>query len=121
MLKSTLQHLPRLLMAGSALMFAELCAANTTQVTLLNEPVKVTADFDTAEVGNYVAAQIGVHNGPIAQLVTTNVRGKTASEVERTLKRQVIWHAPYLFVHAFCGGGNAWRCEGEVVFKVTDT
>lgn len=121
MLESTLRQLPRLLIAGSVLMLGELCAASTTQLTLLNEPIKVTGDFDTADIGNYVPVQIGVHNGPIAQLVTTSVIGKTASEVERTLKQQVAWHAPYLFVHASCGGGNAWRCEGEVAFKVTGT
>jgi hypothetical protein len=35
------------------------------------------------------------------------------------LRGTVAWRAPYLFVRSECGGGTAWACNQEIVFKVT--
>lgn len=118
MLKLSILQMRWLLMMCSALLAMELVAAAATQLNLLEEPIKVTASVNAADIGSFVSAQIGVHNGPITQLVSTSVHGKSLVEVEKVLKEQVTWHAPYLLVHSSCGGGNAWRCEGEAVFKV---
>jgi hypothetical protein len=93
-------------------------SAQPAEVTLLDTPVKVTATIQARAEGGY-AAQIGVHNGPIAQLVSTTTRGGTQAAAESALRKQVQWRAPYLFVHSSCDG-NVWRCEGEVVFRVMD-
>jgi hypothetical protein len=88
-------------------------------LTLLESPVRVTANFNALDEGGY-AAQIGVLNGPITQLVHTVVHADAATNVQRVLRKQVQWRAPYLFVHSSCGGGRALRCEGEAVFKVVE-
>ncbi len=38
----------------------------------------------------------------------------------RVLRRTVVWRAPYLFVRSECGGGIAWACSREVIFKITN-
>jgi hypothetical protein len=93
--------------------------AQAEDVTLLTTPAVVAATFNALDEGGY-AAQIGVHNGPITQLVHTIVRADSAANVQRALRKQVQWLAPYLFVHSSCGGGRALRCEGEAVFKVVE-
>ncbi len=94
-------------------------ATQAAEVALLETPVKVTATLNARAEGGF-AAQIGVHNGPIAQLVSTMVLANTQSDAERVLRRQVQWRSPYLFVHSSCGHGRSLRCEGETVFKVID-
>lgn len=34
-------------------------------------------------------------------------------------KRCTEWKEPYLFVYSTCGGGNAWRCDGFQLFKMS--
>jgi len=119
MLKLSLWRTCMFIATYVAVTAVELNAANATSLTLLSDPIEVTADVDTS--GNYASVQISVHNGPITQLVSTNVQGNSLATIERTLKRQVTWHDPYLLVHSSCGSGNAWRCESETVFKKTDS
>ncbi len=94
--------------------------AQAAELVLMDTPVKVTATVKALDEGGY-AAQIGIHNGPIAQLVNTAVRANSQSNAERILRKQVRWQSPYLFVHSSCGGGRNLRCEGETVFKVVET
>jgi len=98
---------------------AALVTAQAADITLLSSPVEVTATIQ-AEGNDVFAAQIGVHNGPIAQLVGTVVRGNNAAALENALRKQLQWRSPYLFVHSSCDGGNAWNCDGEVVFKIAN-
>jgi hypothetical protein len=95
-------------------------ATQATEIALLETPVKVTATLNVRDEGGY-AAQIGVHTGPIAQLVSTTVIAGTQTEAERVLRKQVQWQAPYLFVHSSCGAGRNLRCEGETVFKIVES
>jgi hypothetical protein len=99
--------------------YVALVAAQAADITLLSSPVEVTATIK-AEGDDIYAAQIGVHNGPIAQLVGTVVRGNNAAAVQNSLAKQVQWRSPYLLVHSSCGGGSAWNCDGEVVFKIAN-
>jgi len=117
MLKLSSSRICILIAACVALMGIEL-TANAESLTLLSDPIKVTAEVDTS--GSYASAQIGIHNGPITQLVNTNVQANSLAAIERTLKRQITWRDPYLLVHSSCGSGNALRCESETVFKKTD-
>lgn len=94
-------------------------AAQAAEIALLETPVKVTATLNARAQGGF-GAQVGVHNGPIAQLVSTTLSVPTQQDAERSLRQQVRWRAPYLFVHSSCGGGRSMRCEGETVFKVID-
>jgi hypothetical protein len=94
-------------------------AANRTPIVLLNTPVEVTGTYGDNDVGVYFA-QIGVHNGPIAQLVDTTVHANSADAAAATLRQAVSYRAPYLLVHSSCGGGTSWSCEQEVVFKIAD-
>lgn len=94
-------------------------AAQAAEITLLETPVKVTATVNARAEGGF-GAQLGVHNGPIAQLVSTVLNVPTQQDAERVLRQQVLWRAPYLFVHSSCGGGRTLRCEGETVFKVNE-
>jgi hypothetical protein len=32
-------------------------------------------------------------------------------------KKHTRWGKPYLFVRSECGGGNAWRCDRDAIFK----
>lgn len=41
-------------------------------------------------------------------------------EAIQVLKETTAWIPPYLFVRSECGGGNAWACEREVVFKLVN-
>jgi len=104
---------------AAALVATSFHAVWADDVTLLDTPVKVTATFTGLDEGGY-AAQIGVLNGPITQLVHSVLRTDSTANAQRLLRKQVLWRAPYLFVHSSCGGGRGLRCEGEAVFKVTD-
>ncbi len=103
----------------SMIMVLAALTTHAAEIALLETPVKVTASLNARDEGGY-AAQIGVHNGPIAQLVSTVVSASTQTEAERLLRKQVLWRAPYLFVHSSCGHGRNLRCEGETVFKVAE-
>jgi hypothetical protein len=107
------------LVIGASLLAVTGRTASADELALLDTPVKVTATFNALDEGGF-AAQIGVHNGPIAQLVHTVLRVDTASNAQRLLRKQVQWRAPYLFVHSSCGGGRSLQCEGEAVFKLVD-
>ena len=39
-------------------------------------------------------------------------------EAVKVLRSTTVWRPPYLFVRTECGGGNAWACNEEVVFRL---
>jgi hypothetical protein len=93
--------------------------AQADEMNVRDTPIKVTATFNALDEGGY-AAEIAVHNGPIANLVHSTLPVNSATKAQRLILKQVQWKAPYLFVHSSCGGGRSLNCEGEAVFKLID-
>jgi hypothetical protein len=83
----------------------------------MESPVKVTATLRPLDEGG-TEASIAVHNGPVAQLVSTTLAGLTAANAGSLLRRQLDWQAPYLLVRSSCNINSVRRCGGAVVFKV---
>jgi hypothetical protein len=109
----------KLLSVCIALAGLSVSVTQAAEIILLDAPIKVTATLNARAEGGYTA-QIGVHNGPIAQLVNTAVTANTQPDAELVLRKQVQWHTPYLFVHSSCSYNRSLRCEGETVFKLAD-
>jgi hypothetical protein len=94
-------------------------AAQADEMNVRDQPIKVSASFEALAEGGY-AAQIAVHNGPIASLVHSVLDVGSPAKAQRLMLKQVQWKAPYLFVHSSCGGKRELNCEGEAVFKLTN-
>lgn len=95
-----------------------LCATSyADEFTLMASP-KVTATTRNAVEGG-VQVQYAIHNGPLAQVVNSQLTGVPEAQLPNALAHQVKWRAPYLIVHASCNVNSVRRCEGDVVFKTT--
>jgi len=93
--------------------------ARGDEVVLMESPVKVTATLGSLQEGG-TEARIGVHNGPVAQLVNSTLSGVSSAKAPSVLRKQISWREPYLLVHSSCSANSVRRCGGEVVFKIFD-
>jgi len=92
---------------------------------LVASPVVVEATVlgsipkDPGSVGDFDFV-ITVEDGHTSQCIQTlliAVHG--LADAVGVLRSTTTWLAPYLVVRSECGGGNAWACNKEIVFKVT--
>jgi len=111
------------------LLFASFCfialasitdSAHADDMVLMETPVKVTATLHSLIDGS-TEARVAVHNGPVAQLVSTTLSGINSTNATNLLRKQISWHEPYLLVHSACNINSVRRCGGDVVFKLTDS
>ena len=102
-----------------ALVIAAHAAAAAEPVDLLGFPVRVsaTADFDKrAELADItLTLEQETRRFTLTTLQTHVASAEAAIERQRTVTG---WKEGYLFVRDSCGGGSAWRCDRDHVFKL---
>jgi len=82
--------------------------------------VKVMAEISEFVGDDYYGLQITVTAGQHKYEVDTGLNGpENLKAVTRRLKKTIGWKGPYLFVRSECGGGNAFRCNKDYVFKLS--
>ena len=82
--------------------------------------VNVTAEISEFDGDDYYDLQITVTTGQQKYEVDSTLNGpENLKAVTRHLKKTIGWKGPYLFVRSECGGGNAFRCDKDYVFKLS--
>lgn len=82
--------------------------------------VKVMAEISEFDGDDYYELQITVTTGQQKYEVDTALNGpENLKAVTRHLKKTIGWKGPYLFVRSECGGGNAFRCNKDYVFRLS--
>jgi len=109
----------KLWLAGFCFIGVSAAIARADDIVLMESPVKVTATLHPLLEGG-TEARIAVHNGPVAQLVSSTLNGASSTNAGSVLRKQISWRDPYLLVHSSCSINSVRRCGGDVVFKVTD-
>jgi hypothetical protein len=88
---------------------------------LFDDPVKVVVSLDRESGDGYFLLKLDVIFGkerfPIQSALIGLKNFKEAVDFE---KKRSGWKGPYLFVREECGGGNAWRCNLEHIYKIVD-
>jgi len=88
-------------------------------------PVRVEArllEYRPATEDYMASADFGIDVRDAAETVhlrTYVIAVSDLDEALRVLRSTIAWREPYLFVRLECGGGNAWSCCREVVFRVS--
>jgi len=94
-------------------------AAGAQDVTLLSQPVSVTARSESqpGDPARYFPFTLTVSRGGQAFAFKTLIVAVADQEdAIEVLRRTIGWKDRYLFVREECGGGNTWRCDVDQVF-----
>jgi hypothetical protein len=83
---------------------------------------KATVSADVLEDGFWIARL--VVRGPGAEYASETYGFETEhqrkSDFVESLRRQIGWKDGVLFVPHSCGGGNAWRCNLQLLYRIDD-
>ncbi len=106
---------------GSIWLFAALAGSGTW--TLRSAPIKVEAvltdtDPETPEHMAYFAFDIVLSTGTTLRTAISGVHD--LPEALAVVRAAVAWHPPYFFVRSECGGGTAWACNTDTVWRVVE-
>ena len=91
---------------------------------ILREPVHVVARITkqhpaTREISGSCELDVTVQQGEEKYSRSTWLTGmNTAGQAFDTIKKGTRWDGKYLMVRTECGGGNAWRCNRDVIFTL---
>lgn len=106
----------------AALVIASRVVAAAEPVDLLRFPAHVSATADFDKQAGLAAITLTLEQETRRFTLTT--RQTHVASAEEAIERQRTvtgWKEGYLFVRDSCGGGNAWRCDSDHVFRlVTD-
>jgi hypothetical protein len=108
------------IVAGSIVLAigAQFASAQTTAI--LGGLVEVTAEAAQSDGGDYVF-NLTVSSGDDSYRLETGIIGVRGRQKALAKLRSTIgWKGSYLFVRTECGGGNAWRCCLDNVYRVLD-
>jgi hypothetical protein len=82
--------------------------------------VKVMAEISDFDSEGHYNLQITVAAGRKKYEVDSALTGQeNLKTVTQRLNKNIGWKGPYLFVRSECGGGNAFRCDKDYVFKLS--
>jgi hypothetical protein len=82
--------------------------------------VKVMTEISEFYRESYYELQITVAAGRKKYKVDSALTGQeNLKTVTQRLNKTIGWKGPYLFVRSECGGGNAFRCDKDYVFKLS--
>jgi len=98
---------------------APACAGDA--VAILGRPVAVSARLDLAPGAppHFYPFTITVaHEQQAYSYRTALVAVDDAAAAIAILRRTIGWRGGYLFARRECGGGNAWRCDVDLVFAL---
>jgi hypothetical protein len=103
----------------SAAAASEPASADCAEVSLLTSPVSVVARLKPSEPPFYDFTLTVTYRGQVVKLFETELFQDSgcAGAIDR-LRRSVGWKDEYLFIRTECGGGNAWRCVIDDVYKL---
>ena len=103
-------------LAGALL--ATAARAELPPVTIVSGAVSVDAVFADSVVPNRPPEiRLEIHAGDACWQTTTSPFGMhDTAETLAHHERVIGWKGRYLFVRTECGGGNAWKCDQELVF-----
>ena len=96
-------------------------AAPAADVTILSQPVAVTArpDSQPGDPREFFPFTLTVSRGAgTFTYKTIIVAVPSQEEAIEVLKRTIGWKDGYLFVRQECGGGNMWRCDVDQIFAL---
>jgi hypothetical protein len=83
---------------------------------VLNGPVRVTS---RAVSPDYPDFELEVQYRDAAFSYRTFILGVSGLDGAAAFqKKHTGWEGPYLFVRTECGGGNAWRCNQDAIFRL---
>lgn len=88
---------------------------------ILEKPVAVSAQLDStpgAPPGLYAFTVTVAHAGQSYSYRTFLVAVDNLAAAVAVLRRTIGWRGGYLFARRECGGGNAWRCDVDLVFAL---
>ena len=104
---------------------AGVARADTTArpIVILDRPVGIVALPSPRAAADYpLAFRLSLEHGAERCTLETTIRlpdhQTTLANAVRRLRRTIGWRHGYLFVRTECGGGNAWKCQGESVFGI---
>ena len=93
-------------------------------IVVLDHPVQVTAYVDPADsTDSRYSFDFEIEHGAERCSLATSIilgRNATVATALEALRRTIGWRDDYLFVRTECGGGNAWKCVSESVFRLRD-
>jgi len=106
------------LVVAAGLALAPSARAELPPVPIVTGAVTVTAVFaDSVRPSMPAAVRLEIRQGAACWEAATMPWGlHSTDEAIAHLKRVIGWKSGYLFVRTECGGGNAWKCEQELVF-----
>ena len=92
-------------------------------IGILDSPVRIVALPSPRVAPEYpLTFHLSLEHGAERCTLETTIRlpGRqtTLANAVRRLRRTIGWRHGYLFVRTECGGGNAWKCQGESVFGI---
>ncbi len=92
--------------------------AELPPVTIVGGAVSVTAVFaDSVRPASPAEVRLEIRQGGACWQAATLPWGmRSTDEAIAHLRRVIGWKGDYLFVRTECGGGNAWKCDQELVF-----
>jgi len=87
-------------------------------IPILDQPVVVTATLQDTTGDDLHDVRLRIHHGADCYETGTYLfRVRDVSEAAAHLRKVIGWKDGYLFVRTECGGGNAWKCDQDVVFS----
>jgi hypothetical protein len=110
-------------LAGAAAPDAAPAADPGSPIRVLERPVRVVALPSPPVAADYpLTFRLALEHGAECCTLETTIRipdaPTTVANAVRRLRRTIGWRHGYLFVRTECGGGNAWKCMSESVFRV---